>query len=107
MYVKDLTENMLVIPTPGSTWQFGYDDEEAEVLKANGISGHILMHMDRFSIPGYKCLDPTPAVYLCKRRDPWVYGGVYTHHYLLVNGMLCIIDGYQFEKIEPLEKKNT
>jgi hypothetical protein len=106
MYVKDLTENMLVVPAPGSTWQFGYDEEEGPVLKAHGISGHIIMHGCQWPIPGYESLDPTPAMYLCKRRDDWVYGGVFTHHYLLVDGMLCIIDGYQFGKIESLEKKN-
>ena len=106
MYVKDLADNMLVVPAPGSTWQFGPDDSPDGVLEDNGISGHIIMHLDQWPVPGYKSLPPTPAVYLCKRRDPWLYGGVFTHHYLLVNGMLCIIDGYQFDKIEPLAKKN-
>jgi hypothetical protein len=100
MYVKELADNMLVIPAPGSTWQFGPDDSEEKVLEANGVSGHIILHLDQFPIPGYKCLSPTPAMYLYKRHDEWMYGGVYTHHYLLVNGMVCIIDGYQFKDIE-------
>jgi len=101
MKVKELTDNMLVVPSLGSTWQYGPDDSEDGVLEENGISGHIIMHLDRFPIPGYKCLHPAPAMYLYKRQDEWLYGGVFTHHYLLVNGMVCIIDGYQFKDIEP------
>jgi hypothetical protein len=101
MKVKDLADNMLVIPSAGSTWQYGPDDSDEGVLEKNGISGHIIMHLDQFPIPGYKCLQPGPAMYLYSRHDGWMYGGVFTHHYLLVNGMVCIIDGYQFKDIEP------
>ena len=106
MYVKELSDNMLVVPKSGFTWQLGPDDSGEEVLKKNGVSGHLIIHGRAYPIPGYKQLAPTPAVYLYKRTDKWVYGGVFTHHYLLVSGMLCILDGYQVKWIEPMVKNS-
>lgn len=104
MYVKDLKPNMLVIPKEGYTWQLGPDDSEDGVLAKNGIAGHILMHLER-DLPGYTRFPPTPAVYMYSKIDPWLYGGVWKHHYLLIGDTLAIMDGYQFVAVEPVKKK--
>lgn len=105
MYIKDLRPNTLVIPSEGYTWQLGRDDSEEQVLRQHGIAGHILMHHAHRDIPGYARFEPKPAVYLYARRDDWLYGGVYKHHYLLIGDTLAIMDGYQFAHVELLKKE--
>ena len=104
MYVKELSENMLVVPAPGACWQFASADEKS--LIKNGIAGHLLLHTGTRNIPGYKNLGRDAAVYMYCRIDQWMWGGIFRHHYMLVNGMVCIVDGYQFKDIEPLEKND-
>ena len=107
MYVKELKPNMLVVPIEGYTWQLGPDDSPDGILGRKGISGHILMHYKEFHIPGYAVLAPTPAVYMYSRKDDWMYGGVYRHHYLLIGDTLAIMDGYQFTAVEPLKNRTA
>jgi len=103
MYVKDLKDNMLVVPTPGLSFQF-FAEQTDEGLKEAGVSGHLLVHKTKHIIPGYRDLGQNPAVYLFCRQDKFLYGGLYRHHYLLVGGVLCVMDGYQFNQVEPYDK---
>jgi hypothetical protein len=106
MYVRELKENMLIVPTVGTRWQFASADaqgEDDDALIANGVAGHLLLHGSKCGIPGYKSLGQDAAVYLYCRDDRWMWGGVFRHHYILVKGLVCILDGYQFKDVQALK----
>jgi|1_EtaG_2_1085319.scaffolds.fasta_scaffold03643_5 hypothetical protein len=104
MYVKELKENMLIIPKKGICWQFANArGDDGLLLLDNNISGTLMLHGGKGNIPGYKNLGQDPAVYLYCKNDGWMWGGVYRHHYVLISGQLCILDGYQFKDVKPLK----
>ena len=110
MYVRDLKENMLLKPVSGC-WIFNSVDgghsenyEPEKAIKA-GVSGDLMVgteHTARlmYGATNYKQI---PAIYLFSRTDDWLWGGVYKHHYLLIEGRTVVIDGYQFNSIEPVK----
>ena len=101
---------MLLKPVSGC-WIFNSVDgghsenyEPEKAIKA-GVSGDLMVgteHTARlmYGATNYKQI---PAIYLFSRTDDWLWGGVYKHHYLLIEGRMVIIDGYQFNSIEPVK----
>ena len=96
---------MLIVPKQGLSFQFSADDGQCVEFAQCGVAGHLLIHKTTHPIPSYYNLGSNPAVYIDCRYEDWEWGGVYKHHYVLVGGYLCIIDGYQFQHVEPLNIK--
>ena len=106
MYVADLKDNMLIVPAPGLAFQFvASSGPELEEFVKYGAAGHLLVHKKNFIVPGYGNFGTDPALYMFCRNDDWLWGGVYKHHYMLIQGQVCIVDGYQFKDMVPVGKK--
>ena len=101
---------MLVRPSRGN-WIFtpvtkdhtdSYDCDQAS--KA-GVLGDLMVGTQHTANMMFLATDygQIPAIYLFTRTDDWLWAGVYKHHYLLIDGKMVIIDGYQFSTIETVQ----
>ena len=94
MKVSDLKEGMLIAPPEDSGWW--------PYVSANSDFPMVRVNWKK------NCSETktTPAIYLGKIKFEQTLYGLYTWHKILYNGLLYLIDGYEFHrgKIEEVEK---
>ena len=95
MKVKDLKEGMLIIPASGKGWW------PISSVKPSPFPGN-LQYMKTNFIRNCR-IGRDPAIYMGKIKFEKSIHGLYTYHQLLYNGMVYLIDGYEFNgRIDPL-----
>jgi hypothetical protein len=95
MKVADLVSGMLVTPVRGKGWwpilseSPSHFPDHLQYMKTNNIQN---------------CKNGRdPAIYLGKKIFEEPIHGLYTYHQLLYNGIIFMIDGYEFHgRIDPL-----
>ena len=95
MKVSELKNGMLIAPTLGKGWwPIGHLDSSMFPLNAS--------YMKTNNIKNCR-LGRDPAIYMGKKIFDDKIHGLYTYHQLLYNGMIYLIDGYEFNgRIDPL-----
>ena len=94
MKVADLEKGMLIAPASGKgwfpiAWEANKFPQNMSYMKTNYLRN--CKH------------GRDPAIYLGKKRFEEPIHGLYTYHQLLYNGMVYLIDGYEFHgRIDPL-----
>ena len=93
MKVSELKEGMLLVPTPERGWWPIFSDRPSQFpgnlpyMKTNNL---------------WNCDGAQPAIYMGKIRFEKAIHGLYTYHQLLYNGLIYLIDGYEFGRVDPL-----
>tara|TARA_B100000131_G_scaffold322798_1_gene378127 strand:+ start:4006 stop:4323 length:318 start_codon:yes stop_codon:yes gene_type:complete len=105
MYVNLLESGDLLRPLASYCWEVGpvrIDPAQpgAGELIENGILHHAMVYKTGSLAWGTR--SESPAVYVKTVQLSEYYGGVMKQHCVLINGMMCAVDGYQFQNVEKI-----
>jgi hypothetical protein len=98
MKVGELKEGMLIVPTPDRGW-FPMAPRTHPVHAPTWPEGMQYLRVNWLK----NCRGRDPAVYLGRIKFEKRVHGLYTYHQVLYNGVIYLIDGYEFNgRIDPL-----
>ena len=114
MYVRDLEEGLLIRPVENYEWDIRPIRHEIRQspshwhsagkghteLIESGIHHHATQ---RYINPLYgRKTEQEIGIYVGVKRLKEHYYGVKKHHMLLIDGVLCVVDGYSFRDVEKV-----
>lgn len=113
MYVRELIPGVMIRPAKDHEWAlsainrwtaskdtpFHQGGAGANELIDNGIQHHSSL---RFRHPSRGVTQRDIGVYLGVKVLDGYYFGVKKQHMVLVDGILCVVDGYQFKHVEKV-----
>ena len=73
----------------------GFDE-----LHAEGVSHEAMIMTNSSWVQGFR--SKSVAVYIKKFKTSELYRGLKTHHVIMIDGIMCTLDGYQFAYINKV-----